>query len=167
MLLGFANNLSPRDVLFLGARAAARRCWSPARPSSRSLRNISNAGADGLVVSLIPDDGDSRRSRAPTALDAPPSRRCPSPGESRTRPRSAIRNGLSMSRVGSGMLRVDRLHELDDLRRPRLVALEGLERAHPHDRACRRRGTRTRSTAPGPRAPPARGSPRRRPCRPC
>ena len=45
-----------------------------------------------------------------------------------------MRKGLSMSRVGLGDEAVDRVHELDDLGRPGLVALERLERGDPHHR---------------------------------
>ena len=41
---------------------------------------------------------------------------------------------MSRSRVGLGDVGVDRVHELDDLRRPLGVALERLERRDPDDR---------------------------------
>ena len=42
-----------------------------------------------------------------------------------------MRKGLSSLAVGLGDERVDRVHQLDDLLLPLLVALEGLEGARP------------------------------------
>ena len=44
-----------------------------------------------------------------------------------------MRKGLSTSRGGSGDVVVDRVHQLVDGRRPRLVALQRLEGADPDD----------------------------------
>jgi hypothetical protein len=74
---------------------------SPARPSSRSLRNISTPVQTVLVVGLMPTISISslmwtipRSTRPVTTVPRPVMVNTSSIG---------IRNGLSMSRVGSGM----------------------------------------------------------------
>src|SRR5215204_1957246 len=62
-----------------------------------------------------------------------------------------------------GDVGVDRLHQLEDLRRPPR-APSAPRRARP---GCRRRGTRTWRAARGPPSRRARAAPRRRPYRPC
>ena len=105
---------------------------SPARPSSRSLRNISTPVQVVLVVGRRPTISISsptltmpRSTRPVTTVPRPVIENTSSIG---------IRNGRSIARSGSGMKLSTASMSSSDLRRPLGVALERLQRGHAHDR---------------------------------